>query len=99
MLTISTDGRKAALDIRMIASRDPSGPTKVDLAADSIHRVWEQTKDNTYLDPLTGQESPVRGALQLVFSDISTPNPNRWNAYDETGPPPRAGGRPPAAIR
>src|SRR5699024_10430931 len=51
MLTISTDGRKAALDIPKIASADPSGPTKVDLAADSIHRVWEQTKNNIYLDP------------------------------------------------
>ncbi|MFX5956980.1 hypothetical protein ABTF01_21525, partial [Acinetobacter baumannii] len=36
-----------------------------------------------YLDVITGQPSPVRGALQLVFSDIGTPNPDRWNAYDE----------------
>lgn len=99
MLTISTDGRKAALDIRMIASRDPSGPTKVDLAADSIHRVWEQTRDNTYLDPLTGQESPVRGALQLVFSDIGTPNPTRWNAYDELRAQLIARGMPAESIR
>lgn len=99
MLTISTDGRKAALDIRMIASRDPSGPTKVDLAADSIHQVWEQTKDNTYLDPATGRESPVRGALQLVFSDIGTPNPDRWNAYDELRAQLIARGMPPESIR
>lgn len=99
MLTISTDGRKAALDIRMIVPRDPSGPTKVDLAADSIHRVWEQTKDNTYLDPITGQESPVRGALQLVFSDIGTPNPTRWNAYDELRAQLIARGMPAESIR
>lgn len=83
MLTISTDGRKAALDIRMVLPRGPSGPTKVDAAADAIHQVWEKTRDNEYLDPLTGQPSPVRGALQLVFSDIGTPHPERWNAYDE----------------
>lgn len=99
MLTISTDGRKAALDIRMIASTDPSGPTKVDLAADSIHRVWEQTKDNIYLDPITGQESPVRGALQLVFSDIGTPNPTQWNAYDELRAQLVVRGMPPESIR
>ncbi|MBM9432830.1 hypothetical protein [Flaviflexus equikiangi] len=99
MLTISTDGRKAALDIRMIVPRTPSGPTKVDLAADSIHRVWEQTKDNTYLDPITGQESPVRGALQLVFSDIGTPNPTQWNAYDELRAGLIARGMPPESIR
>ncbi|GAA1049872.1 MULTISPECIES: SNF2-related protein [Micrococcales] len=84
MLTISTDGRKAALDIRMVLpSGGPSGPTKVDAAADAIFRVWEKTRDNEYLDTLTGQPSSVRGALQLVFSDIGTPNPDRWNAYDE----------------
>lgn len=83
MLVISTDGRKAALDIRMIVPNRPSGPTKVDVAADTIYRVWEQSKDNEYLDTITGQPSPIRGALQLVFSDIGTPHQDRWNAYDE----------------
>lgn len=83
MLKISTDGRKAALDVRLVLPNDPSGPSKVDVAADAIHRVWEQTKDNQYLDPATGRPSPVPGALQLVFSDIGTPNPEKWNAYDE----------------
>lgn len=83
MLTISTDGRKAALDIRMVLPRNPTGPTKLDAAADAIHRVWAATRDNEYLDVTTGEPSPVRGALQLVFSDIGTPNVDRWNAYDE----------------
>lgn len=42
-----------------------------------------RTRDNEYLDTLTGQPSTVRGSLQLVFSDIGTPNQDRWNAYDE----------------
>ncbi|MBS1674425.1 MAG: helicase, partial [Actinobacteria bacterium] len=83
MLLITTDGRKAALDIRMVLSRGPSGPTKIDAAADAIARTWEQTRHNEYLDTLTGEPSPVRGALQLVFSDIGTPSTVRWNAYDE----------------
>ena len=83
MLAISTDGRKAALDIRMTVANLPSGPTKIDVAADAIHRVWERTRDYEYLDVITGDPSPIRGALQLVFSDIGTPNPERWNAYDE----------------
>lgn len=83
MLAISTDGRKAALDIRMVIPDQPSGPTKVDVAADAIYRVLQASRDNTYLDPLTGEPSPIPGALQLVFSDIGTPNPDRWNAYDE----------------
>lgn len=72
ILLIATDGRKAALDIRMVIPRDPSGPSKVDVAADAIHRIWERTRDNEYLDTLTGQPSTVRGSLQLVFSDIGT---------------------------
>ncbi len=83
MLIISTDGRKAALDIRMVLTDGPSGPTKIDAAADAIHRVWEQTRNNEYLDTITGEPSPICGALQLVFSDIGTPNLDRWNAYDE----------------
>ena len=67
----------------MVIPRDPSGPSKVDVAADAIHRIWERTRDNEYLDTVTGQPSGVRGALQLVFSDIGTPNQDRWNAYDE----------------
>ena len=83
MLTISTDGRKAALDIRLVAQGDPSGPTKIDIAAEAIHATWQATRDNEYLDVITGEPSPVRGALQLVFSDIGTPNTERWNVYDE----------------
>ncbi|GAA1532697.1 helicase-related protein [Brevibacterium picturae] len=83
MLTISTDGRKAALDIRLVLDDAPTGPTKVDVAADAIVRVWEQTRETEYLDPATGQPAETRGALQLVFADIGTPNPDQWNAYDE----------------
>lgn len=83
MLTISTDGRKAALDIRMVLPDKPSGPTKVDVAAEGIARIWARTRDTEYLDTITGQPSPVRGGLQLVFCDIGTPNPDKWNAYDE----------------
>lgn len=100
MLAICTDGRKAALDVRMVnqATR-PSGPTKVDQAADAIVRTWEHTRDNTYLDPATGQPSAVTGGLQLVFCDLGTPNPDRWNAYDELRRQLVARGMPNGAIR
>lgn len=83
MLAITNDGRKAALDMRMILPNDPSGPTKVEVAADLIHRVWLETRHNEYLDPVTGETSETRGALQLVFADLSTPNPDKWNVYEE----------------
>ena len=83
MLAVTGDGRKAALDMRLILPNDPSGPTKVEVAADLIFHAWMNTKDREYLDAVTGEPSPVKGSMQLVFSDLSTPNRERWNVYEE----------------
>lgn len=83
MLKISTDGRKAALDIRMV---DPTArPIQVplDVVADNIARIHREHQDDVFNDTRTGEPSPVRGALQIVFCDLGTPNDTRWNAYDE----------------
>ncbi|PJN21149.1 DEAD/DEAH box helicase family protein [Kitasatospora sp. CB02891] len=76
MLRIVTDGRKAALDIRMV---DPAGPADADnkvlAAAGRIFEIWEETKDAVY--PVSADdptEHPVPGALQLVFCDLGTPS-------------------------
>ncbi|WP_228495966.1 DEAD/DEAH box helicase family protein [Microbacterium sp. VKM Ac-2870] len=83
MLKISGDGRKAALDIRMVD--DTAIPTSVPLAvvADNIARIHREHQDDVFTDPRTGEESPLRGALQIVFCDLGTPNKDRWNVYDE----------------
>lgn len=83
MLTISTDGRKAALDIRMVHPNADPIPAPLDDVADNIARLHHAHADNRYTDTRTGDPSPIPGALQLVFCDLGTPNPNRWNAYDE----------------
>ncbi|MEV8339106.1 helicase-related protein [Leucobacter sp. NPDC077196] len=83
MLSVTSDGRKAALDMRLIIPGDPSGPSKTDVAAGMIYRVWQETRDHEYLDVVTGELSDVKGALQLVFADLSTPNPDKWNVYEE----------------
>jgi hypothetical protein len=78
MLKISTDGRKAALDIRLVhPGTTPAGGSKVTVAADRIAGIYHHTKTNTYRDPVTGLPHPVPGALQLVFCDLSTPPPGR----------------------
>lgn len=84
MLRVAGDGRKAALDMRMIDPDElPTGPVKLDAMADNIARVWRDTKDNQYLDA-TGEASPTPGGLQLVFLDLGTPNPDKdWTAYTE----------------
>ncbi len=63
MLRITNDGRKLALDMRLInplAADAPNG--KVATCARNVARIWAQTKDQR--------------STQLVFCDLSTPNKN-----------------------
>ena len=83
MLKISTDGRKAALDMRLINGQPTTGQCKLDVAAATIADVYHQHRHRTYSDPGTGQRSPTPGALQIVFCDLSTPSSQDWNAYRE----------------
>ena len=70
MLKITGDGRKAALDLRLVGLPEhPEHDTKLKRAIQRIFTVWKQTATD-------------RGA-QLVFCDLSTPDPARWNVYDE----------------
>ena len=70
MLKITGEGRKAALDMRLIdPSAAPESETKLDLAVARIARIWNATLDTR--------------STQLVFSDLSTPDPERFNVYDD----------------
>lgn len=97
MLKISSDGRKAALSMRMV---DPTSVDngKIDAAADELTRVWEATRGNRYPDPDTGEESPILGALQIVFCDLGTPS-ERWNAYHALKDALTTRGLPPGSVR
>ncbi|MBO0910110.1 helicase [Arthrobacter sp. zg-ZUI122] len=84
MLKISSDGRKAALDMRLV---DPElemqeAPTKISAAADLIAGVYEDNKERIYTDPKTGDPHPTPGALQIVFCDLGTPS-DKWNVYGQ----------------
>ena len=70
MLKITGEGRKAALDMRLVdAFAGAQGDTKLSMAVDRIQTVWEKTRNAR--------------STQLVFCDLSTPSPNRFNVYDE----------------
>ncbi len=100
MLLISTDGRKAALDLRLVDERAvQTGPVKLDAVADRILAGWRATRHNTYLDPETGEASPVRGGSQLVFCDLGTPKVDRWDAYTEIRGRLIEGGMPAKSVR
>ena len=96
MLKISGDGRRAALDLRLLGLPQTT-PGKISVAADRIATIWSSHQDDEYFDP-GGIAYPVRGSLQLVFCDLGTPGPH-WNAYDELRDQLVARGLPYEAVR
>jgi hypothetical protein len=96
MLKVCSDGRKAALDLRLLGQH-MDVPGKIGAAADRIAALWRQHRDDAY-PGRGGGESPVRGSLQLVFSDIGTPGDD-WNVYDELRDQLAARGMPREMIR
>ena len=70
MLKIASDGRKAALDVRLVKNL-PYEPENVKsrAVANEIYKKWLEGKDSK--------------TTQVVFCDLSTPKENTFNIYDE----------------
>src|SRR5699024_3890354 len=82
-LTVYGDGRKAALDPRLVGM-ETDETVKLDIVASNIAEIWAENRDNLYtLDDTTDEQSSKPGALQIVFCDLSTPKEDEWNAYDQ----------------
>ena len=96
MLKISGDGRRAALDMRLVGLPQ-DGPGKTAAAARRIAALWHAHRDDLYRAP-DGALYPVRGSLQLVFCDLGTPR-NGWNAYGELRDQLTARGLPGESVR
>ena len=71
MLKITNDGRKIALDQRMIdASTGDYEDSKVDACAENAYAIYEKTRDQK--------------SAQVIFCDLSTPKADgTFNVYDE----------------
>jgi hypothetical protein len=82
MLKVTGDGRRAALDLRLVGEGAPTQRAKLDVAAQHISAIHHATREHRYADD-HGQLTLRPGALQLVFCDVSTPAGSGWNAYDE----------------
>lgn len=66
-LKITSDGRKAALDIRLFDTDLPEDEySKAQAIAQNVFKIWSETE-----------------GAQLVFCDLSTPKPDRFNVYDD----------------
>ncbi|OCN04939.1 DNA helicase [Erysipelotrichaceae bacterium MTC7] len=71
MLKITNDGKKLALDQRLINPLLPDDPnSKVNVCVKNVFSIWDKTKENS--------------STQLVFSDMSTPKGDgEFNIYDD----------------
>ena len=71
MLKITNDGRKLALDQRMLNDMLPDfEDSKINACVDNIYRIWEETAD--------------KKSAQLVFCDLSTPkNDGSFSVYND----------------
>ena len=71
MLKITNEGRKLALDQRLLNDMlgDFEG-SKVNICANNVYEIWDKSKE--------------KKSTQLVFCDLSTPNNDgRFNVYDD----------------
>ena len=71
MLRTTNDGRKLALDMRLLSSLAPDDEnSKVSVCARNVYRIWA--------------ESTAQRSTQLVFCDLSTPKADgSFNVYDD----------------
>jgi hypothetical protein len=70
MLKITSEGRKAALDLRLMKPTTQDEPQgKVNLAVENIHRIWQATA--------------AERCAQLVFCDLSTPKDKGFSVYGD----------------
>lgn len=68
MLKVSTDGRKAALHLKLVGQEQPEGESsKVCRCVDNVAALYREFPD----------------ATQLIFCDYSTPKGDAFNVYDE----------------
>ena len=66
MLKVSTDGRKAALDLRLVGREQPAGDcSKIDRCVENVAALYRSDPNTT----------------QLIFCDYSTPKARAFNVY------------------
>lgn len=82
MLKITGDGRRAALDLRLVGEAPDATGGKIAVAATHIAELWQEHAGQIAAGP-PGAFGGRPGALQLVFCDTSTPSGDGWNVYTE----------------
>ena len=72
LLSVITDGRHAAIDLRLVDSlQDNEVGNKLNALIANAYRIWTETSEHTYRRK-DGQAFERPGAGQLIFSDLGT---------------------------
>ncbi|MED9978313.1 MAG: SNF2-related protein, partial [Faecalibacterium sp.] len=70
MLRITNDGRKLALDQRLMNPLLPDDPgSKANACVDKVYEIWEKTKEQR--------------STQMIFCDLSTPKGDGFDVYND----------------
>src|SRR5690606_19459424 len=72
LLSVITDGRHAAIDLRLVDPDTDNEPdNKLNALIGNAVRIWRETAANAYLQP-DGKAYELPGAAQMIFSDLGT---------------------------
>ncbi len=72
LLSVITDGRHAAIDLRFVRWTHENEPeNKLNALIDKVHEIWVRTANDRFTRP-DGIAYALPGAAQMIFSDLGT---------------------------
>ena len=81
LLSVITDGRHAAIDLRLVDSDNDNEPeNKLNKLISNAFRIWQETAENSYVRP-DGKPFELSGAAQMIFSDLGTINVEKTRGF------------------
>ncbi|MBB6488459.1 N12 class adenine-specific DNA methylase/adenine-specific DNA methylase [Rhizobium lusitanum] len=81
LLSVITDGRHAAIDLRLVLPAAENEPeNKLNLLVRNAYRIWKETGETIYQRP-DGKDFDLPGAAQMIFSDLGTLNVEKTRGF------------------
>ncbi|RWE27578.1 N-6 DNA methylase [Mesorhizobium sp.] len=81
LLSVITDGRHAAIDLRLVDPDNEDEPdNKLNLLVSNAFHIWKETADSAYVRP-DGKPYELAGAAQMIFSDLGTINVEKTRGF------------------
>ncbi|RWN29313.1 lactate dehydrogenase [Mesorhizobium sp.] len=72
LLSVITDGRHAAIDLRLVdPDNDDEPDNKLNALIGNVFRIWQETAQSRYIRA-DGKPFELPGAAQMIFSDLGT---------------------------